>query len=163
MATPKPQTKISYKKGKTEVTYESNLDASQYYLYELSRGALRDVGKFVAKKFLEAYYQHFEKHRGRGGKAVSFKVISGKSTTSPRVQIGLKAGKQNGFYGFYQEFGTSDGSVPRLGLLTRAVEDNVAEIVKIESQYLDGLNDEAARLEALVNENDYDGDADGDD
>lgn len=161
MATPKAQTKISFKKGKTEVTYESNLDASQYFIYELSRAALRDVGKFVTKKFMEAYYQHFDKHTGDGGKAISYKVISGKNTTAPRVQIGLKTGKIDGFYAFFQEFGTSTG-VPRLGLLSKTVNDNTAEIVKIESQYLDGLNDEAARLEALVNEDDYDGDADGD-
>ena len=43
-----------------------------------------------------------------------------------------------------------------------AVEDNVAEIIKIESEYLDGLNDEAARLESMIDEKEYDGDADGD-
>lgn len=160
MPTPKSQTKIKFKEGKTEVTYESNLDATQYFLYELNRAALRDVGKYVAKVFRNAYYQHFEKHTGDGGKATKYKVVSGKSTTSPRVQIGLKTGQVEGFYAYFQELGTS--RQPKLGLLTHAVEDNVAEIIKIESQYLDGLNDEAAALEALVNENDYDGDADGD-
>lgn len=160
MPTPKSQTKIKFKEGKTEVTYESNLDATKYFLYELNRAALRDVGKYVAKVFRNAYYQHFERRTGNAGKATKYKVISGKSTTSPRVQIGLKTGQVEGFYAYFQEFGTS--KTPRLGLLTHAVEDNVAEIIKIESQYLDGLNDEAAALEALVNENDYDGDADGD-
>ena len=67
-----------------------------------------------------------------------------------------------GFYAYFQEFGTSDGSVPKLGLLTHAAQDNVAEIIKIESQYLDGLSGEAARLEALVDEKDMEGDADAD-
>ena len=89
-------------------------------------------------------------------------MISGAKTTSPRVQIGLKTGQVDGFYAYFQEFGTSTG-IPRLGLLTHAVQDNVAEIVKIESTYLSGLSDEAAQLEALINENDYEGDADGDD
>lgn len=160
MPTPKSQTKIKFKEGKTEVTYESNLDATQYFLYELNRAALRDVGKYVAKVFRNAYYQHFEKHTGDAGKATKYKVISGQSTTSPRVQIGLKTGQVEGFYAYFQELGTS--RQPKLGLLTHAVEDNVAEIIKIESQYLDGLNDEAAALEAMINENDYDGDADGD-
>ena len=162
MPTPKAQTKISYKKGKTEVEYISNLDASQYYIYELSRAALRDVGKFIAKKFREGYYTHFRKISGDAGKATKYKVISGKSTTSPRVQIGLKTGQVDGFYAYFQEFGTSTG-IPKLGLLSRAAQDNVAEIVKIESTYLSGLSDEAARLESLVNESDYEGDADGDD
>lgn len=157
MAAPKPQTQISFKKGKTEVTYESNLDASQYYLFELTRAALKDVGKYVCKKFMEAYYQHFKKHRGRGGKGTRYKVWSSKATQYPRVQIGLA--NMQGFYGMFQEFGTSDGRVPKLGLLTKAVQDNVAEIVKIESQYLSGLSGEAARLNAQIDENDYEGEA----
>lgn len=162
MPTPKSQVKILAKQGKTEVTYESNLDAAQYYIFELNRAALRDVGKFVAKTFRTAFYSHFKKVTGNAGKATKYKVISGAQTTSPRVQIGLKTGQVEGFYAYFQEFGTSTG-IPRLGLLTHAVKDNVAEIVKIESQYLSGLSDEAARLDSLINENDYDGDADGDD
>lgn len=160
MPTPKSQTKVIAKDGKTEVKYESNLDASQYYIYELSRAALRDVGKFISKVFRTAYYSHFKKQSGDAGKATKYKVISGKSTIYPRVQIGLKTGQAPGFYAYFQEFGTSDGRVPRLNLLTKAVKENKAEIVKIESTYLDGLNGEAEKLQALVNEQDYEGDAD---
>ena len=162
MPTPKSQTKVLVKDGKTEVTYEENFDAAGYYIHELTRAALRDVGKFVTKLFLTAYYSRFNKITGNAGKATKYKVISSAKTTAPRVQIGLKTGQVEGFYAYFQELGTSNG-IPRLGLLTHAVEDNVAEIVKIESQYLSGLEDEAARLESLINENDYEGDADGDD
>lgn len=162
MPTPKSQLKVLAKEGKTEVTYESNLDATEYYLFELNRAALRDVGKYVAKTFKTAFYNHFDKRTGNAGRATKYKVFSNKDTKYPRVQIGLKPPIGRGFYEYFQEFGTSDG-IPRLGLLTHAVEDNVAEIIKIESQYLSGLSDEAARLESLINENDYEGDADGDD
>lgn len=158
MSAPKPQVKISYKKGKTEVTYESNLDATQYYLFELNRAALRDVGKYVCKKFMEAYYQHFKKHQGRGSKGTKYNVWSSKDTKYPRVQIGLA--NMRGFYGYFQELGTS--RQPRLGLLTHAVQDNVAEIVKIESTYLSGLSEEAARLNSMVSEKEYDGDGEND-
>ena len=144
------------------MTYESNLDAAQYYIHELNRAALRDVGKFVAKAFRTAFYNHFDKDTGNAGKATKYKVISNDKTVYPRVQIGLKPPNNKGFYEYFQEFGTSTG-IPRLGLLTHAVQDNVAEIVKIESTYLSGLSDEAARLDSLINENEYDGDADGDD
>lgn len=160
MSTPKAVTKTTYKKGKTEISYTSNVDAAQYYIFELSRAALRDVGKFVALKFRELYYQHFEKRAGDAGKVTKFKVWSSKSTTSPRVQIGLTNKQVKGFYGYFQEFGTADGRVPKLGLLSKAVSDNVAEIIKIESQYLSGLSEEAKRLESMINENDYEGDAD---
>ena len=125
----------------------------------MSRAALRDVGKFISKTFRTNYYQHFKKHSGNAGKATKYKVWAGAKTEHPRVQIGLKTGQVPGFYAYFQEFGTSNG-IPRLGLLTHAVEDNVAEIVKIESTYLSGLSEEAARLESLINENDMEGDAD---
>lgn len=151
-----PKSVVKFKKNGIE--FESNLDATQYYLYELNRAALRDVGKFCARKFREAFYQHFKKHTGNAGRATKYKVISGKSTTAPRVQIGLTNQKVDGFYAYFQEFGSSKQR--KLGLLTHAVEDNIAEIVKIESQYLSGLSDEASGLDAIINERDYDGDAD---
>lgn len=159
MSAPKSQTKVLAKNGKVEVQYETNFDAAQYYLYELSRAALRDVGKFVTKLFRTNYYLHFTRRTGNAGKATKYKVISGKSTQQPRLQIGLKTGAVPGFYAYFQEFGTSTG-IPKLGLLSNAVQDNVAEIIKIESQYLNGLSDEAGRLAALVDESDMEGDAD---
>ena len=155
--------KVSYKNGKTEVTYESNLDATQYYIFELTRAALRDVGKFVALKFREAYYQVFKRDTGNAGKATKYKVWSSKNTKYPRVQVGLKTGTVPGFYAYFQEFGTHDGRVPRLGLLTKVVQDNVDKITEIESQYLSGLSEDAAKLAREVNEKEYGGDADGDD
>ena len=162
MPTPKSQVKIKAKDGKTEVTYESNLDACQYYTFELTRAALRDVGKFVTKAFRTAYYSHFTKKSGEAWKATKYKVWSSRNTIYPRVDIGLDT-KAKGFYAYFQEFGTSTGNVPKLGLLTQTVQDNVGEIVKIESQYLSALDGEAKRIESLIDESDYGGDADGDD
>ena len=160
MSPPKSVTKVITKKGKTSVTYESNLDASQYFMFELSRAALRDVAKFVCKLFRTKYYQNFTKRTGNAGKAVKYVVYSSKDTKYPHVDIGLRTGSVPGFYALFQEFGAYDGKIPKLGLLTHAVEDNVPEIVKIESQYLSGLEEEAARLEAMVNEAEMEGDAD---
>lgn len=153
MPTPKSVTKID----KNGVRFVSDVDKTEYFIYELSRAALRDVGKYVSKIWRDLYYSHFKKHTGKAGKATKYKVISGKNTTAPRVQIGLKTGQVDGFYAYFQEFGTS--RTPRLGLLTRSVEDNIAKIVEIESQYLSGLEDEASAL-AKIDEKDYDGGAD---
>lgn len=160
MPAPKSVTKINYKNGKTSVTYTTDVDAAQYYIHELTRAAMRDVGKFIAKTFKGLYYDHFTRRTGKAGKATKYKVFASAKTTSPRVQIGLPAGRVDGFYAYFQEFGTKDGRVPKLGLLTRAAKDNIAEIIKIESQYLDGLSGEAARLAAQINENDMEGDGD---
>lgn len=148
MSAPKSVTKIN----KNGVTYTSNVDACQYYIHELSRAALRDVGKFIRTKWREIYYSVFTRHTGDGGKATNYNVIASKSTTAPRVQVGLKSGKVDGFYAYFQEFGTSNQ--PRLGLLTGLVEDNVATIVEIESKYLSALEDEAKAL-SLIDESEY--------
>lgn len=155
MSAPKSVVKVN----KNGVTYTSNVDAAKYYIHELSRAALRDVGKYVKKRWREAYYSHFERHSGSGGKATTFQVISSKTTTAPRVEIGLPhshRGKDvEGFYAYFQEFGTS--RQPRLGLLNKLVESNIPQIVEIESKYLSALEDEAKAL-SLVDEGDYEDD-----
>lgn len=55
----------------------------------------------------------------------------------------------DGFYGLFQELGTS--RQPKHGLLTHAVQDNVAQIIEIESKYLSALENEAEALK-LINE-----------
>lgn len=158
MSAPKSVVKLHSKNGKTEVTYTSDVEAADYYLHELSRAAMRDVGKFVCRSFRDEYYQHFDRETKSAGKATRYQVIAGAKTKYPRVQIGLRPKDGKGFYAYFQEFGSS--KQPKLGLLTGVVQDNIPEIIKIESQYLDGLSGEAERLAALVNEGDYDGDAD---
>lgn len=149
MGVPKSVVKVK----KNGVEYTSNVDAAEYYIFELSRAALRDVGKFVRTKWKENYYSHFQKHSGDAGKAVSSVVLSGKKTKYPRVEIGLKQGKIDGFYAYFQEFGTS--KTPKLGILTDTVESNIATIVEIESKYLSGLESEAAALALISSEGDY--------
>lgn len=151
-----PKSIVKYKKSGIE--YVANFDAASYYLYELNRAALRDVGKFVTKKFKEAFYSNFNKITGNAGKATHYKVIAGQKTTAPRVYIGLTNQKNDGFYAYFQEFGTTHQK--KLGLLTKTVNENISEIIKIESMYLSGLSEEADRLAGLVNEGDYEGDAD---
>lgn len=149
MSAPKSVVKVK----KNCVEYTSNVDAAEYYIFELSRAALRDVGKFVKTKWRENYYSHFKKHSGDAGKAVSAVVLSGKKTQYPRVEIGLKNGKIDGFYAYFQEFGTS--RTPKLGILTETVEGNIAQIVEIESKYLSGLESEAQALALIASEGDY--------
>ena len=97
------------------------------------------------------------KHRGLARKAIRYKVYSNKNTQYPRVQIGLKNTKV-GFYSMFQEFGSS--KTPKYSLLTKAVEDNIQQIVEIESQYLSALEDEAKALSMIESEDDYEGGGD---
>lgn len=139
MPTPKSVVKID----KDGVKYESFAEQSEYYIYELTRAALRDVGKFVRKMFYNEYYKTFQKKTGKGGKAIKVKVWSGKSTTNPRVSVGWKAGRSDGFYSWFQEIGTKGKSeVKRHGILQKVVKENIAEIQKIQAQYLSGIGSE---------------------
>lgn len=139
MSAPKSVTKVIKKQGKAYVEYTADVDVAKYYIYELSRAAMRDVGKYVKKVWQMSYDGIVKKHSGRGRKATSYTVVAGKFTLFPRVQIGLKAGKSDAsFYAYMQEFGSS--TMPRQGLLTKAVKDNIDQIIEIESKYLSELN-----------------------
>lgn len=153
MSAPKSVVKID----KNGVKYTSNVDFCQYSIKELTRAALRDVGKFVKRRFRESYYQHFKKHTGDAGRVTYAKVYASENTIKPRLEIGLPHSypgrKINGFYGYFQEVGSS--KTPKLGLLQNAVNSNVAQIVEIESQYLSALKDEATALSLIDSEQDY--------
>lgn len=149
MSAPKTVTKVL----KNGVQYTSNVDRASYTIKELSRGALRDVAKFVKKQFNINYYQTFKKHTGDAGRSLKAVVYSTEKTIYPRVEIGIpkahRANKVDGFYSMFQEIGSS--KQPRLGLLSHAVQDNVAQIIEIESKYLSALENEAEALK-LINE-----------
>lgn len=148
MGAPKSVVKVK----KNGVEYTSNVDACEYYIYELNRAALRDVAKFVKRRFRDSFYQHFDRRSGNAGRATSSVVMSNKDSKYPRVEIGLKRKTLKGVYGYEQEFGTSN--IPKLGLLQSSVEDNIAQIVEIESKYLSALEDEARAL-ALIDESEH--------
>lgn len=153
MSAPKSVIKIN----KNGVEYTSSVDAANYYLFELSRAALRDAGKFLKKKAQANFYEEFRKITGRAGQsaAIDTKVWSSKNTKYPKLEIGLAVagrGKALTRWFFFQEIGTS--KTPKKSILTNTAKDNIAEIVKIESQYLSGLSGEASRLDKMINEND---------
>lgn len=133
------------KRGNVEFT--DNSDRCNYSLDELTRAALRDVGKFVCGKFRKNYYSHFKRRSGRIGRFTQYWVRRKECD----LQVGLKP---NAFYGGFQELGSS--KAPKLGLLQKAVTENIAEIIKIESQYLSALEGEA---DALISEEEYEGGA----
>lgn len=129
---------------KNSVEFISNVERLQYTLKELERAALRDVGKLVCKRTK----QKIKRRTGRLAKNTQYWVRSKQKV--PDLQVGFKPG---GFYGLYQEIGTSKS--PKIGALSNAAEDNISDIIKIESQYLSGIGTEEA--ESLIKEGDYQG------
>lgn len=129
---------------KSGVEFVSNVERLQYTLKELERAALRDVGKLVCKRTK----QKIKRRTGRLAKNTQYWVRSKQKI--PDLQVGFKPG---GFYGLYQEIGTS--KAPKIRALSNAAEDNISDIIKIESQYLSGIGTEEA--ESLIKEGDYQG------
>ena len=140
-----PKSVVKIKKG--EVTYTSSVDRCAYTMQELCRAALRDCGKYICAIFRMNYYSSHRRKTGKVSKYTQYWVRKREMD----LQVGLKP---NGFYGGFQELGTSKS--PREGLLKKSVEDNIQKIVEIQSQYLSSLEDEARAL-ALIDENEMEG------
>ena len=136
MSVPKTVTRVS-KDG--NVKFTSNVNVVEYTLNELIRGALRDVGRFVAKQFRISFYSHFKKINGAVSRGAGFKVFA----KDPHLQVGIAKswkGKVIGESGIPQELGDMETGQEKLGLLRHAVMDNIPKIIEIESKYLSELN-----------------------
>lgn len=131
---------VTIKRG--EVEYISGLDRCQYTIKELSRAALRDVGKFVCQRARKL----IPRRKGKARRNLQYWVRS--KQQYPDLKIGYKP---PGFYGGYFELGTS--SIPKTAPIYSTVAENIDEIRKIEGQYLSAIEDENRAL-GLIDEND---------
>ena len=161
MPTPKSVTKVivnsvkgtDHRQG-MQVTYTSDVNKCEYYLFELCRAALRDTGKYISKCFKQVFYDTFKRKTGNVGRNTKYKVYSSKNTQYPRVDVSTV---DDGFYGLFQEIGTKH--LPKYGILRKAVEDNVDTIRQIQSQYLSAIDDGDDAVESLINEDENEGGA----
>lgn len=125
---------------KNGVEYLSGVDRCRYTIKELTRAALRDVGKFICKNTR----QKIPKRTGRARKYLQSWVR--KNQEHPDILIGYKP---QGFYGGFFELGTENH--PKLAPLYSTVLDNIDEIRRIEGQYLSAIEDENRAL-GLIDE-----------
>lgn len=146
---PVPKSIIKIKNGNLE--YISNVDRVNYTINELTRAALRDVGKFLCNRFRANYYSNFKRRKGKVGRYTQYWVRRREND----LLVGIKP---NAFYGGFQEFGTD--KQPKKGLLEKTAYENISKIIEIESKYLSALEDESKAL-SLISEKEYEGGADG--
>lgn len=143
------------KTTKDGVQIISSVDRCSYTIKELTRAALRDVGKFICitcnKAAQKLYYNSMQKSRRVRGTKGAFQYWARKEGD---LLVGIK---HNTWYGTEQELGSS--RIKKHGILTNSAQDNIADIVKIESQYLSALEDEAKAL-ALISDEEYKGGGD---
>lgn len=129
---------------KDGVTFTSNVDQVQYSIHELSRAALKDVGKYVTREAK----QNIPRRTGRGKRNIQYWVRY--KQKHPDLQIGIKPG---GFYTGFMELGTK--KQPKIGAIYNAVHNNVDMIIKIQSQYLSALS--KGNVEGLIDESEDQG------
>ncbi len=148
-----PKSVIKFKKG--GIVYTSSVDRAEYTIRELTRAALRDVGKFVSRTCNSAAMRlpGLKKSRRVRGKTSAFQYWA--RSKSCDLQVGIKHGT---WYGEQQELGTRNQ--PKRGILRNSVYNNIPTIIEIESKYLSALEDEATALRMIESEGDYQGGAD---
>lgn len=150
MSVPKSVVKID----KNGVHYTSSVDRASYTILELTRAALRDVGKFLARtaNSKAMKLKGLKKSRRVRGRTSTFLYnVPWAKSGLPHLEVGVKHGT---WYGEQQELGTS--KQPRRQILRNSAHDNIATIIQIESQYLSALESEARAL-SLINEKEYSG------
>lgn len=143
--------------NKDGVQYTSSVDRVSYTLIELTRAAMRDVGKYIARTANNAAMQlpGLKKSRRVRGRSSTFLYnVPWAKTGLPHLEVGVKHGT---WYGEQQELGTSNQ--PKRQILRNSAHDNIAQIVEIESKYLSALEDEATAL-SLISEQEYSGGGD---
>ena len=150
-----PKSVVRFKKGGVE--YTSSVDRASYTILELTRAALRDVGKFVARTANTSAMKlpGLKKSRRVRGRTSTFLYnVPWAKKGLPHLEVGVT---HDTWYGVEQELGNS--KMPKHGILRNAVHDNIPKIIEIESKYLSALEDEARAL-SLIDEGEYTGGGD---
>lgn len=147
-----PKSVIKIKKGNVE--YTSNVDFASYNIYELSRAAMRDVGRYLAtlmrsaaRKLPGSKKNRFVRYKTGG---IIYKVPYDPNGL-PHAEIGTT---EDSWYTEEHENGSS--KQPRRGIMKDTAYKNVAKIIEIESKYLSAMEDEAEALR-LIHEGEYSG------
>lgn len=134
---------------KNGVELISSVDRCQYLITELTRAALKDVGKLVRRRGLDK----MRLLRGlKKGKRPPHALQYWVRKRDADLQVGLK---HDTWYGVDQELGTRNQ--PKRSILRDSVFDNIDDIRRIEGQYLSAIEDENRAL-GLIDEEEEVGD-----
>ena len=154
MAIPSP---MKFKKDGVEFT--SSVDRCNYTIRELTRAALRDVGRYVVRQCTrKARRLEGLGHTRYIQKRFQFWVRKQEGD----LQVGIHNVMKNKnpgetWYGMDQELGLN--GQPKRAFLQTSVYENIRTIRDIEAQYLSAIEDEQQAL-ALINEEETFGDGD---
>ena len=154
MAIPSP---MKFKKDGVEFT--SSVDRCNYTIRELTRAALRDVGRYVVRQCTrQARRLEGLGHTRYIQKRFQFWVRKQEGDLLVGIHNVMK-NKNPGetWYGMDQELGLN--GQPKRAFLQTSVYENIRTIRDIEAQYLSAIEDEQQAL-ALIDEEETFGDGD---
>ena len=149
-----PKSVVKFKGSNVE--YTSSVDFACYTIVELTRAAMRDVGKYIVRMANRDAMKlpGLKKSRRVRGRTSTFLYnVPWAKSGLPHLEVGVT---HNTWYGVEQEMGSS--KMPKHGILSNTARENIAKIVEIESQYLSAMEDEARALR-LISEEEYTGGA----
>jgi HK97 gp10 family phage protein len=150
-----PKSVVRFRKGGVE--YTSSVDRASYTILELTRAALRDVGKYIVRTANTGAMKlpGLKKSRRVRGRSSTFLYnVPWAKSGLPHLEVGVV---DDTWYGVQQELGTSNQ--PKRQILRKSAQENIAQIIEIESKYLSALEDEAEALR-LISEEEYSGGGD---
>ena len=149
MALPSSVIKKSKVNGKTSFEFVNNVDRVNYTLEELTKAALRDVGKVLIPLIKDATPVLTGRLRSSWQKWVRKDKKNGENSLQIGVYSQAQAKKKGKPYAYHAHLvllghATRDGGyVQGNDFLTRVVESNVSLIREIEGRYLSAIEDEA--------------------
>ncbi|MFC4389141.1 hypothetical protein ACFOZ1_15270 [Gracilibacillus marinus] len=144
MALPKA---VKIKKDGVEIV--SKVDRAQYTIHELSRAALLDTGRLLRRRMLP-------KAKKQPGMRRSKRPLSAFQYWCRRKETDLIIGsKHRTWYGEGQELGTNNQ--PNRSIIKGTTMENLADIRKIQAQYLSAVENESKAL-SLIKPNEEGGD-----
>lgn len=150
-----PKSVVRFRKNGVE--YTSSVDRVNYTIVELTRAALRDVGKYLARtaNSKAMKLKGLKKSRRVRGRTSTFLYnVPWAQSGLPHLEVGVT---HDTWYGVEQEMGSS--KQPRRQILKKSAQENISIIAAIEAQYLSAMEDEAKAL-SLIDEGDYKGGGD---
>lgn len=148
MSVPKTVTKVRTIDGKPAVTFTSNVDRANYTIRELTKAALRDVGKYLVKAIAA------RAPKRTSNLSRSFASWNRTKDGQQVLQVGTyysrnKAKDKGKGYAPYLHLvlhghrATNGTTVAGNDFVMETVRDNIDTIREIEGKYLSAINDES--------------------
>lgn len=147
---------VKFKKG--NVVFESNVDRANYTIDELTRAALKDVGRFILRecaKEVRSINAYLKKSK-YATKRYQMWVRKKENYLDLGIE-NTKFGAESAWWADQAELGTH--RQPKRGILRNAVYQNIETIRKIEAQYLSAVDDDI-KAQQLIDENEAQEEAD---